>query len=152
MTVEYLKIFLKYPRIDEDINKGVPEKEIELLEQAYNNSKPFPKVLKELIFLAGNYCFAVDYSIYDSPFEMQDQERLELLELHKLIIPRPFFFICLASYGLPLFIFLDEGDNPSLNQLEENPIPEKYFRRVNGTLPELIKLRISNHLKGFSMF
>ncbi|MBB6369409.1 hypothetical protein [Chryseobacterium shigense] len=152
MDIQYLNILLKYPEIDGDTNKGMPESDIILLEQTYNKGNSFPKVLKELLFLAGNYCYALDYGIYDSQNEMQREERLELLDVYNLLISRSLFFICLASHGLPVFMFLDEGDNPPLNQLANNPVPEKYFNSVNGTLPMLIEGRIRNHIKGFNMF
>lgn len=152
MTIEYLQILQGHNTMDGFIDKGLTETEINHLEQLYNNNTSFPKILKELLFLAGKSCNFLDYSIYDNQQEMQDEERLELQELHDIIITRPFFIIDLASYGLPLFIFLDEGENPLLNQLEDEPSQSKYYRRTGGTLKDLITSRIQNYLQGFNPF
>ncbi|KPH12976.1 hypothetical protein [Chryseobacterium sp. ERMR1:04] len=152
MEIKYLDILIKYPEHDKWKNKGISEDEILLLEYIYNKENPFPKVLKELLTLAGNFCYALDYSVYDSQIEMQQGEHEELLNIHNFIIPRPVFFVCLISHGLPLFLFLDEGHNPPLNQIINNPTLESYYRRTGGTLQGLIESRIQDNLRGYSMF
>lgn len=58
----------------------------------------------------------------------------------------------LSSVGLPAFIFLDEGDNPPLNQLENHPTQSNFYRRTGGTLQTLINSRIQNYLEGYNPF
>jgi hypothetical protein len=53
---------------------------------------------------------------------------------------------------LPAFIFLDEGDNPPLNQLENHPTQSNFYRRTGGTLQTLINSRIQNYLEGYNPF
>lgn len=152
MTIQYLQALRDNKTMDGFADKGLTESQISQLEQLYNNGTPFPKVLKELLFLAGKSCNYLDYSVYNTQQEMQSGERIELQDLHSLVIPRPFFIVDLASYGLPLFIFLDEGDNPQLNQLEDSPTQSNYYRRVGGTLQGLLESRIQNYLEGYDPF
>ncbi|MDF2515495.1 MAG: hypothetical protein K0R59_791 [Sphingobacterium sp.] len=49
--------------------RPISTEEIEALEQKYNNSKPFPKALRELLYLAGDSCYVFDY-IFDTVDEM----------------------------------------------------------------------------------
>ena len=118
----------------------------------YHYRSQLKQVLKELLFLAGNSCNYLDYSIYDSQQELQSEERLELQELYGITITRPYFFVDLSSVGLPAFIFLDEGDNPPLNQLENHPTQSNFYRRTGGTLQTLINSRIQNYLEGYNPF
>ncbi|RYJ45613.1 hypothetical protein NU09_0205 [Flavobacterium beibuense] len=95
-------------------NKSVSLAEIEDLELLYNNGKPFPKALKELLFLAGEYCYILDYGIFNSQQEMQDFVR-ELLDEDNLSIERPFFVIDVYNAGDQfLYVYLDEGNNPAV--------------------------------------
>ena len=61
MEINYLK------KLQENINifqypcEPISMIEIESLEQTYNSGNPFPKVLKELLFLAGEFCYILDY-------------------------------------------------------------------------------------------
>ncbi|MHA3789145.1 hypothetical protein ACX0HA_13110 [Flavobacterium hauense] len=151
MNIEYLKLLKIHNKIGRFANEGISEAEIAQLEGLYNNGNPFPKVLKELLFLAGNYCNVLDYNIYDSQQELQDDQRNELEE-DGVIISRPYFFVDLSSHGLPGFIFLDEGENPQLNQIINAPSQSNYYRRTGGTLQNLIDSRIKNYLDGFNPF
>lgn len=96
-------------------NKGVELSEIQHLEQLYNNGNPFPKVLRELLYLAGDFCYVLDYNTHDSQKEMQESMR-EDLEDDEITITRPFYAV--DNYGGVshyLFIYLDEGlDDPYL--------------------------------------
>lgn len=151
MNIEYLQQLRDHNK-RKFTDEGISLSQITQLEQLYNGGNSFPKVLKELLFLAGNYCNYLDYGIYDSQLELQNEERIELADLHGITIPRPFFFVDLASHGLPVFIFLDEGDNPPLNQLENHPTQSKFYRRTGGTLQTLINSRIQNYLQGYNPF
>lgn len=151
MTIQYLQLLKEHNKRN-FTDEGLTLSEITQLEQLYNNGNPFPVILKELLFLAGKFCNYLDYSIYDSQQELQNEERLELQELYGITIPRPYFFVDLSSNGLPAFIFLDEGDNPPLNQLEKYPTQSNYYRRTGGTLQTLIGSRIQNYLDGYNPF
>ena len=152
MTIQYLQKLRDNNKKDGFTDEGLSLSEIAQLEQLCNNGNPFPQVLKELLFLAGNSCNYLDYSIYDSQQELQSEERLELQELYGITITRPYFFVDLSSVGLPAFIFLDEGDNPPLNHLENHPTQSNFYRRTGGTLQTLINSRIQNYLEGYNPF
>lgn len=125
MNVQYLQLLRDNPyRYPNDIKfkiKGLSEFEISQLEVQYNNSNPFPKVLKELLFLAGKYCYGVSYgglAEYGSSGllvqqEMQEFARQRMQKYNKLIA-RPFYVIDLSIASQFLFMYLDEGDNPQL--------------------------------------
>ena len=152
MTIEYLQKLRDNPS-DGTVIRGIPLTEIAHLEQIFNNGNPFPKVLKEMLFLAGNYCYVLDLGIWDSMQEMQEEERQELLEIDSVTITRPFFFVCLASTGMGVFMFLDEGDNPVLCQILNHPTQANYYRRMDGvTLKYLIDSRIQDVLNGDNPF
>lgn len=152
MNIEYLQKLKDNNQMDGFTDEGLTLSEITQLEQLYNGGNPFPIVLKELLFLAGKFCNYLDYSIYDSQQELQSEERIELQELHGITITRPYFFVDLSSHGLPAFIFLDEGDNPPLNQIVNHPTQTDFSRRTGGTLQTLINSRIQNYLDGFNPF
>ena len=152
MNINYLQKLQFNNKMDGFTNEGLTLSEISQLEQLYNNGNPFPKVLKELLFLAGNFCNYLDYSVYDSQQEMQDEERAELFDLYGIVVSRPYFFVDLSSHGLPAFIFLDEGDNPPLYQLQSHPTQNNFFRNTGGTLQTLIESRIQNYLEGYNPF
>lgn len=109
MNIQYLTKLKDNPiEYSEDTNnsfpiQGISEIEIIQLEQSYNNGNPFPKVLKELLFLAGKYCYVCDYGVNDSQQELQDWVREHIQERNK-IINRPFFVFDVYS-GFP-FLFI----------------------------------------------
>lgn len=84
---------------------------------------------------------------------MQEEERQELLNIDGVVMPRPFFFLCLASTGMPVFMFLDEGDNPDLCQIEHYPTQSNYYSRMEGVaLKDLIESRVQDVLNGDNPF
>ncbi|WP_330441915.1 SMI1/KNR4 family protein [Flavobacterium sp. C4GT6] len=117
MKIEYLKELElnPYRHGDPDMNNDpISLTEIENLERLYNNGKPFPKALKELLFLAGKYCYVLEYGAFDSQQEIQDYVR-ELLEEDNISIQRPFFVIDVYNAGSQfLYVYLDEGNNPAV--------------------------------------
>ena len=153
MEITYLQALKETPHVDFP-NDGIPETEIARLEYLYNNGNPFPKVLKELLFLAGNHCEWLDFSIYDSQQELQDEIREELLSVYGLTIARPHFIVDTIPDGTFVFMYLDEGDNPPLYH-------SNYITRTNtaaepeggkGSLKSLIERRIQLHAEGFNPF
>ncbi|MFK8104580.1 MAG: hypothetical protein AB8G15_18795 [Saprospiraceae bacterium] len=152
MTIQYLKKLQNNPNLSDFPMEGISIEEIERLEQLYNRGKVFPKVLRELLFLAGKFCAVLDFSIYDSQEEMQAEERAELLEIFNVQIERPHFFVCLASHGMPVFMYLDEGNNPSMYQIRGQPTQERYADHRLGSLDMLINHRITDSLNGKNPF
>lgn len=133
-------------------NKGLSLEQISHLEIIFNNANPFPKVLKELLFLAGEYCGFLEFGAFEDQEEMQNEMRSDLLEFNNLVIIRPFFCIDIASYSAPVFMFLDEGDNPTLCQILREPTNENYYRRIGVDLKEFINISIENYLNGEGAF
>ena len=86
--------------------------EIVNLETAYNNGNQFPASLRELLFLAGQLCYVLDYGLNGSQKEMQEDAREWLVDRELNIIMRPFFIIDVhnGSSGF-LFVYLDKGIN-----------------------------------------
>jgi hypothetical protein len=152
MIIEYLQTLRDNSQIDGLVDEGVSETEIQQLEQLYNSGNPFPKVLKEMLFLAGNFCNFLDFNVYDSQQEMQDEERAELSSLYGVTITRPYYFIDLSSQGRPVFMYLDEGDNPPLYQMVNNPTQANYSDSGKGSLKALIESRIKLHQDGYNPF
>ncbi len=153
MIIEYLKELENNPTRGIFSNEGIIEiTKIQKLEQDYNNGNPFPKVLKELLFLAGNYCGYLDFGSYDTQQELQNEERLELLNVFGVTISRPHYFVDLVSPGNPVFMYLDEGPNPLLYQINNNPTQSNYTRDVGGTLKDLIEERIQSYKEGHGPF
>ena len=92
--------------------------EIEALETKYNNGKPFPKALRELLFLAGNDCYVLDYGLNETQEEFQEDQR-QILASYYQEISNPYYIIDCHNYGTTfLFIYLDEGDNPLIRELK----------------------------------
>jgi hypothetical protein len=110
MDIEILKNLEANPHLEPSIsvNKPMTLSEIASLELLYNlNGNPFPKAVKELLFLGGNYNW-----IFGSSDEfMQNFIREEMAE-DGLVITRP--FLVLYNYDQSFgFVYLDEGvDNP----------------------------------------
>lgn len=119
MKIQYLTKLKDYP-YDDNVkddetskNEGISLEEINSLEQKWNNGNKFPLALKELLFLAGDYCNVFDYGIFDSQEEFQDFARQDFEESNK-IISRPFFVLDYNTGYNFLFVYLDEGDNPNI--------------------------------------
>lgn len=122
MIIEYLKFIEEEPlkRHDDPSSavRGIPLAEIQTLETAYGAGNPLPKVLKELLFLAGEYPW-----FFDSGARAEDQESARYMLANSrlfdgtpivLNITRPWFLITKGPGMEELFfIYLDEGlDNP----------------------------------------
>ena len=69
MTIDYLQKLRDIPS-DGTTNRGISLLEITHLEQVFNNGNLFPKVLKEFLYLAGDYCYVMDTGSWDSIEEM----------------------------------------------------------------------------------
>ncbi|MGL6129767.1 hypothetical protein [Chryseobacterium artocarpi] len=91
--------------------------EIQNHEMIYNNGKPFPKVLKELLFLAGKSCYVLKHNVLDIN-EFQKDPR-EWIEESNKAINHPFYVIEICDFAESfLFVHLDEDDDPIVRHAE----------------------------------
>ena len=149
MTIKYLQQLkdnpVAYPNDTEfkfEI-KGISEPEIQQLELVWNNNRPFPKVLKELLFLAGNFCYVCDYGPNDSQQEVQEWVR-EHMEDNNRILNRPFYAFDVYGGDTFLFIYLDEGDNPNVYQAKPYSDDDNWIRPLKSqTIQSIINTGIN---------
>ena len=155
MNIEYLTQLrddpINYPNdvTNRFPNIGITESEIIQLQENWNNSNPFPKVLKELLFLAGNYCYVFDYNIHENQQEIQEWVREDLVETNR-IIARPFYVFDL--YDGFMFIYLDEGDNPEIYEAHPFRTGNDWIRKTSNTIKSLSEKRISRVKDGQNPF
>ena len=133
--------------------KGISLNEIQQLEQLYNNGMIFPKALRELLFLGGDFCYVLSRGLYDTQQEIQEASREKLLKFNKNIT-RPFFVIDVYNASEQfLFVYLDEGDNPYVNQAY---LPTLDYiapiTNLDRKLSEYINFLIDRVKKGFNPF
>lgn len=158
MEIKFLEKLKNYPSAypnDADYEgtiKGINLQEIEFLEQLYNNGNTFPKVLRELLFLAGSYCYVLDY-FDDTQEELQTDVREWLSNYNRSII-RPFFAIDAPNPGEQfLYVYLDEGDDPAVYQahlpIRNDILP---FTILQSTLSEFINVHIDMVKKRYNPF
>jgi len=162
MEIIYLK------KLQENLNirpypcEPISITEIESLEQTYNNGNPFPKVLRELLFLAGEYCMVLDYG-HENEDELSTQAGLQewIRTMFAFkgtpLFTRPFYVIEICQGYVFSFIFLDEGDNPmrydSFFGPDETPLGwSTYYRNSGLTIPTLINNRIDSVKMGRNPF
>jgi hypothetical protein len=154
MNIEILKHLQENPEAypNDSGNKhairGISITEIEALETKYNNGSPFPKVLRELLYLAGDFCYVLAYGLNETQEELQEDQR-ELMADQGQTISRPFYVLDCYSYGDTfLFIYLDEGDNPPFREftIEEGTI------RTLATLKDFINSRIDRTQASYNPF
>ena len=151
MNIEILKMLEENPTLDGFTMEGISEAEIAQLEQLYNDGNPFPKVLKEMLFLAGDFCPVLEFCGYNSQQEMQDDVRAEFAE-DGFVIDGPHYFVDLRVLDEPFFIFLDEGDDPALHQILYDDDNNEYVGEENGTLTVIIEIGIEKYLEGRNPF
>jgi hypothetical protein len=166
MHIQYLN-FLKnnpsaYPN-DSDYKaeiQGIPMSEIEQLEQNWNNGNPFPIALRELLFLAGNSCYVLDYGWFGGCAQQMQVEARHWMTEEGLerTITRPFYIIEASSYGSFLMVYLDEGDNPfvrnvCLSHEDEVSLGDLgWLYSTDRTLKNFIDYGIEIVKKGFNPF
>lgn len=92
MEIFYLNSLKNNPTRNSWKNEPLSIEHITQLEASYNNCGPFPQALRELLFLAGNYCIVFDYGLNTTQQELQKFVRAEMLEEGRTIT-RPFFVI-----------------------------------------------------------
>ena len=152
MTIDYLQKLRDIPS-DGTTNRGISLLEITHLEQVFNNGNLFPKVLKEFLYLAGDYCYVMDTGSWDSIEEMNIEHRADYLNIYGVTMNRPYLFLDIVGGNGELFMFLVEGDNPELCQIKSDPSPTNIYRRIkNLTLKGLIESRIQDVINGDNPF
>ncbi|MDG4654296.1 hypothetical protein [Chryseobacterium arthrosphaerae] len=128
--------------------------EVQNHEEIYNNGKPFPEAVRELLFLAGKRCHVLSHNILDIN-ELQENPR-EWMQENNKAINRPFYVIeCWAYEESFLFVYLDETDDPIVRQAylfcEDYNIP--FISNLSGhTLSEFINHRINLRKQGYNPF
>lgn len=139
--------------------EGIPLSEIEQLEQAWNNGIPFPKALRELLFLAGNDCYVLDTGLMESQQQMQEDARLWMtLEGQQRTINRPFYVIEVDYNERFTMLYLDEGDDPNVHFVCLPDIPVytsigRSWKHDSGrTLKDLINFKINMVKQGRNPF
>lgn len=134
------------------IIEGISLNEIQQLEQLYNNGNQFPKILKELLFLAGNYCYVCDYGINENQQELQEWVREDMIENGRTI-SRPFYAFDVYGGSQFLFIYLDEGDNPEIYEAHPYSDNNDWIRHLNNlTIKSLVDSCIERVKRGENPF
>ena len=157
MEIQYLQYLRDNPKASSEARfsiESISLEEIEQLEIKYNNGKQFPKALRELLFLAGEYCYVLDYNIFDSQEELQDEAR-EWLQKYNRVINRPYFAIDAYNAGEQfLFVYLDEGDDSLVMSayLPQRNDVQFIESMQNKKLSEFIKGRIDTIKQGYNPF
>ncbi|WP_419701259.1 hypothetical protein [Mucilaginibacter sp. NFX135] len=161
MTIKYLIQLNNYPSIiGFAITKTlepISMEEIISLENSYNNRHPFPIALRELLFLAGKYCYVLDYGLTESQQEMQEWARRGLTKYNRnLSISRPFFVIDIYNANDQfVFVYLDDGENPMVYEallFELKPDEGPWIHSLGKRLSEYIDSGIAKLLKGINPF
>ncbi|MXN92321.1 hypothetical protein GR160_13920 [Flavobacterium sp. Sd200] len=117
MEINYLQMLRDNPTkwgTDNMTIQPLSESAISSLEYIYNGGQPFPIALKELLFLAGNYCYVLDYGIEETREELQEYIRESLEENNKQML-HPFFAIdAYNGNDQFLFVYLNQGEDPAV--------------------------------------
>lgn len=161
MIIEYLNE-LKNNQLWRGISKPIQSisiSEIEQLEQLWNNSIFFPKALRELLFLAGQNCYVLDYGWNGTQQNMQTKAREWMVD-HNRIITRSFYVIDVYNAGDQfLMVYLDEGDNPNVYSVFLPQGWEKALGSGNSwicnterTLKDFLAFRINKVKQGINPF
>lgn len=161
MNIQYLKVLRDNPieyGVENNFEiQGIPMSEIEQLEQAWNNGTTFPIALRELLFLAGNACYVLDYGWFDGGQHQMQLDAREWMteEGMERTITRPFYVLEVRDEEAFLMVYLDEGDNPFMRTVD---LPHRNFddaswnRNTDRTLKDFITERINDVKQGFNPF
>ncbi|MDB5156986.1 MAG: hypothetical protein JWR50_1693 [Mucilaginibacter sp.] len=160
MDIKYLTSLNNNPSIQE-IKGGfvktlqpITITKINNLEYMYNGGNPFPVALRELLFLAGKYCYVLDFGLFESQAAMQEKSR-SWLKQSTHSIDRPFFVIDVYNAGEQfLFVYLDEDLNDPM--VYEAFLPVKigadFIESLNQSLSEYIGAGLKKILSGENPF
>lgn len=146
MTIEILKDLRDYTPINGFANEPISEQQIAILEAEYNDGRLFPKVLRELLFIAGKYCKVLDYGIAETQQKLQS-DASRIINHTNVLITRPYYIIDLGPSDFA-FLYLDEdSEDPTLfcfnpdSDVKDGPIyslKQTVFQYINSRL-ELVK-------------
>jgi len=129
--------------------------DIQSLEGEYNRGSPFPTSLRELLFLAGEDCYVLDYGLSDSPAEMQQAVRRWLIRTNRSI-SGPFYAIdTYNGTGQFLFVYLNEGhEDPVVYEavLYDSNDGISWIHSLDKTLSEYINYNVLKVLSGGNPF
>ncbi|WP_112087342.1 hypothetical protein [Flavobacterium lacus] len=139
---------------------GIPLSEIEQLEQVWNNGNPFPIALRELLFLAGNSCYVLDYGWFDGCGQQMQVDARQWMteEGMERTITRPFYIIEVRLLESFLMVYLDEGDNPYVRNVflpheDESSLGDLgWLYSTDRTLKNFIDSGIDDVKKGHNPF
>ncbi len=106
MKIEYMQLLKKNNSLGVVTDRPMTLLEIEQLEQLYNNGNQMPIPLRELLFLAGKFCSAIDIG-RPSSFEGQIEVRQWLTNKNKTI-SRPFFGFDPMDFNQFSLVYLDD--------------------------------------------
>lgn len=163
MEIKYLKKLEENLSIYHSPCEPLSLNEIQSLEMTYNDGNPFPEVLKELLFMAGEYCMVLDFGYGGENDEESAQSYLqsyvrEVLAANNNTINRPFYVVELWQGYTFSFVFLDEGNDPNLyNGLFSlsGGHPEfegKFYQNSGIKISDLINIRINLIKEGLNPF
>ncbi|MBL7835968.1 MAG: hypothetical protein JNM67_00485 [Bacteroidetes bacterium] len=153
MEIKILKQLELFNSLGGFVHKGVSMERILALEQTYNNGNPFPRALRELLYLAGDYCRYLDKAGADTAEELQEEARAKLT-FAGMTINRPFYCIdTMGDYAAARFVILytdTTNDNPMLCTVNyaDNTITENEKSSISG----LINARIDDVKNGRGPF
>jgi|GEM_PF-2192051 len=160
MEIKYLIQLSNNPIVTSTLSSRVRKLEplstdqVVALEMSYNRGRPFPVVLRELLYIAGQNCYVLDYGPTDSQDDLQEWVRESLLADNDRQISGPFFAIDIYGGDKFLFVYLDGGkDDPDVYEATPYDEPEAtWINYVNSTLSNLINHRLVKVLNGYSPF
>lgn len=136
--------------------KPISLAEIINLEQLFNGGNQFPKALRELLYLAGSYCYVLDYGgETEDQQDLQETVRVYVANNNK-VISRPYFVIDTYNEGDQfLFVYLDEGDDPQVHEAvfyDQTDFPDWIHKTSPGSLSQFISARIERFKTGQNPF
>ncbi|MEO3408197.1 hypothetical protein AAFN85_30060 [Mucilaginibacter sp. CAU 1740] len=158
MEIEYLNQLNKYPSVTRARGyvkylKPIAMDEIISLEKTYNGGNPFPKALRELLYIAGEYCYVLAY-YKNNQAKMQEIAREDLAD-YELSISRPFYVVDVYNaHDQFLFVYLDEGkDDPTLYEaVFGGDAARGWIHTLNTTLAQFINSGLVDYLNGENPF
>lgn len=158
MTIEYLQSLRDNPNASgyRFTNEAIELSEIEQLEAQHNNGNPFPKALRELLYLAGEYCYIFDYGWttegMTSQASMQQDVHDAIIRRNPPPLPRPYYVIETRDAGTHFqFVFLDEGDKPYVYNGSTRLLPiatPTYYMNTGKTLKEFVDNSVDRQSRG----
>ncbi|MEO6149053.1 MAG: hypothetical protein ABIN95_11970 [Mucilaginibacter sp.] len=151
MEIKYLVSLRDNPTWGPYINRGISMEGIMALEQQYNSGQPFPKTLRELLYLAGDLCNIFDYGTNATQQKLQQEAREMLIEENRTI-NRPFYAIEVRDGEIFMFVYLDESDDPMVHEAVTFLTDEHWNRNLEMTLSQFCDSSIEDVKRGENPF